>query len=620
MKKVLFIASFLSLFFVDLKAQQYELKVYNYDFYSSRQNRLCGNNNKVFIDAIHNYDKRRVYEGPSSIEEKKKRYTYIYRRPELLTERFSKKIKKIKFYSFIHERAWLACNGISIKIDIDNNIPENGCRKGKIVGMNVHKRVLLKISFDYYVKPLISLPQSDNTIIGYEDPFTVNVDNKSKGFSSSVYTWEYQTVIWGPPQENGWKNMPSYTQGKTSFTIRPNQFLSTSEINKTIYFRIRSCDGVYSTNSIFYDLRATDYFELVKLYKATGGANWKNKWDLFKPLSTWYGVTLAADGYHVQSIDLNNNRLSGAIPNFNLSKLEKLSLNNNQLSGTIPNLSLPNLEELDLNTNELSGTIPNLSLPNLEELDLNTNELSGTIPNLNLPKLEWLYLEHNKLSGSVPKFDHSPSLEYLDITSNYFTFEGIEFDLKNENTYMDFNPQHPIPIYKSEEGVLYVKVGGGVENNTYTWYRNDEEYKTIVGDSALVVTIPGVYYCKIVNNALSQGLYNGDFVLQSNSIFAVMSYVDAKRLTGRISTQESDIVLFPNPAKGSVSIEAKGVKGKQVDIQVFDRSGGLRLERSVKQSTERISLDVSSLSHGNYYVQIKVGGKAVATKPLIISD
>ena len=254
MKKVLFIASFLSLFFVDLKAQQYELKVYNYDFYSYRQNRLCGNNNKVFIDAIHNYGKRRVYEGPSSIEEKKRRYTYRYRRPELLTERFSKKIKKIKFYSFIHERAWLACNGKKAEIDIGDNIPENGCRKGRIAGRDDHGQAELRISFDYHVKPLISLPQSYNTIIGYEDPFTVRVDNKSKGFSSSVYTWEYQTVISGPPQENGWKNMPSSTRGKTSFTIRPNQFLSTSEINKTIYFRIKSCDGIYS-NSIFYDLR-----------------------------------------------------------------------------------------------------------------------------------------------------------------------------------------------------------------------------------------------------------------------------------------------------------------------------------------------------------------------------
>ena len=317
-----------------------------------------------------------------------------------------------------------------------------------------------------------------------------------------------------------------------------------------------------------------DYFELIKLYNATGGAYWKNKWDLSQPISTWHGVTLADDGSRV--------------------------------------------ERLDLSENSLVGSLPNLNFPKLEVLKLDGNELSGSIPNLNLPKLEWLYLNNNQLSGVVPNFDHS--LFYLNITNNDFTFKGIEFDLNDSNQYMSFNPQRPIPIYKSEEGILYVQAGGGVHNNTYTWYRNDEEYKTIVGDSALVVTIPGIYYCKIVNNALSQGDYNGEFVLQSNSIFSVMSYVEAKRLTRGISPQESEIVLFPNPAKGSVSIQIQGAKGKQVDIQVIDRLGNPRLERSVKPLTNaRISLDISSLSQGHYYVRIKVGGKAVATKPLIIS-
>ena len=319
-------------------------------------------------------------------------------------------------------------------------------------------------------------------------------------------------------------------------------------------------------------------------------------------------------------LHLDNNQLSGGIPDFYLDNLKELHLDNNQLSGTIPHFDLPNLQKLDLDNNQLSGSIPNFYLPKLEWLDLDNNQLSGSIPNLNLPKLKDIYLNNNQLSGGISSFDHSPSLEYLDVTNNYFTFKGIEFDLNDINRYISFNPQHLIPIHVSKEHILSVKAGSGLENNTYTWYRDDKKYKTIVGDSALIITVPGNYYCKILNRTFSQGDYDNEFVLQSNTIFAVISYVDAKRLAKGISPEESRIVLFPNPAKGSVSIDAKGVKRKRVDIQVFDQLGDLRLKRSIKQSTNtKISLDVSSLSHGNYYVQIKVGGKVVVTKPLIIS-
>ena len=259
------------------------------------------------------------------------------------------------------------------------------------------------------------------------------------------------------------------------------------------------------TNTTQAQCLKNDSLELIKLYKATNGANWANKWDLSKPVNTWYRVGLTSSGCNVETVRLARNRLTGSIPDLHLPELENLFLHNNQLNGSISNLDFPKLSSLSLSSNQLSGEVPN--------------------------------------------FDHLPSLRLLDVTNNYFTFKDIEFNLNDINKRIRFNPQHFIHIYKSEEPVLYVKTGGDVHNNTYTWYKNDEEHKTIVGDSTLIVNLPGVYYCKIVNNALSQGSYSSNFILQSNSTFVSISDLVANRLTRGIPPPRERNNSFPKPCE-----------------------------------------------------------------------
>ena len=649
-----------------------------------------------------------------------------------------------------------------------------------------------------------------------------------------------------------------------------------------------------------------DSLELVKLYNATDGGPW---WNLSKPISKWDGIRLTDDGCSVKSIDLSYERLSGPIPNFNLPKLERLWLGKNQLSGSIPNFNLPNLQELSLYENQLSGAIPNFNLPKLERLWLSKNQLSGAIPNFNLPKLERLWLYKNQLSGSIPNFDlpnlqelslyenqlsgsipnfdlpnlwelslyknqlsgsipnfdlpnlqelslyenqlsgsipnfdlpklrnlylyknqlsgsipnlfdNLPYLNVLDIKNNYFTFEGIKLILGEIHTtnIMHFSPQNPIPIHKREDNVLYVKAGGNLKDNKYTWHKDSMEYKSIVGDSTLVVTEPGAYYCKVVANNKSKylslkleskqavvtkgailkldslelvklhnatngsqwktkwnltqslstwhgvtltddsshvktlslpqnrlkgslpslnlpkldtldlsenqlsgsipdfnnlnsletldismnrftfrgvpdsinvstfeyfpqnviGIYKSnidklyvnagrgdtytwykdkveyttiqgdstltakesgayycevtktvslkggnkkDIVLNSNILYMGAIQSQENQLTKRITREwDDDMLVFPNPAKERVYIYVPEEKGKQIDIQVFDQSGNLRIERSIKQFTdEKLTVDLSSLSHGYYYVRVQVEGKYMGIKTLIIS-
>jgi len=226
---------------------------------------------------------------------------------------------------------------------------------------------------------------------------------------------------------------------------------------------------ILDTNSCSY----RDRRELLKLYDSTNGATWLNKWDLSKPMNTWFGVRVNTQGcvtcLDLDGVDdcqlsptatgngltgqlpglsfndlesfntfrntelggtipnfsmpnlrfllLSSNNLLGSIPLFNMPKLEHLALAGNKLSGPIPNFSYPNLKYLSLNSNELNKQIPALNLPELVDLTLFYNNLEGTIPNLNLPKLERLRINNNQLSGAVPNFNF-PNLQDLRLHGN----------------------------------------------------------------------------------------------------------------------------------------------------------------------------------------------------------
>ncbi len=156
---------------------------------------------------------------------------------------------------------------------------------------------------------------------------------------------------------------------------------------------------------------AVDRAALIALYEATGGTGWSQSanWLSDRPLRVWAGVTIDAGG-RVVRLDLNSNRLSGAIPPElgKLANLEVLWLGSNRLSGEIPPQlgNLVKLTDLRLHANGLSGTIPPElgKLANLTALRLYDNELTGRIPPElgKLANLETIRLENNKLSGPIP--------------------------------------------------------------------------------------------------------------------------------------------------------------------------------------------------------------------------
>ena len=376
---------------------------------------------------------------------------------------------------------------------------------------------------------------------------------------------------------------------------------------------------------------AHDSLELVKLYKATNGVQWYESWDLTKPVETWEGVELTKDGCSVTEIYLLYNNLSESLPNLHFPELWWLNLRGNQLSGPLPNFDLPHLIKLNLANNQLTGTIPDFNLSRLEQLHLENNQLTGSMPGFeSLELINEVDLENNQLSGSIPDFSSSSGVAMADVRRNHFTFQSLP--PRKDIQVFFFDPQKPILIHKGKGNTIYVQAGGDLKKNTYTWYKDSAVYKTVVEDSALVVTEPGSYYCRITRQFgdfyhSNYPNYRPFFVnLQSHSIsiglIPTIELLQEPLFTQTIENKEekSGAILFPNPAKSRVSINIQGAEEKPVTIQVFDPLGTLRLSRSINQLTNTTAfLNVGSLSAGHYYVRIQVEGKPLATKQLLIS-
>jgi hypothetical protein len=98
----------------------------------------------------------------------------------------------------------------------------------------------------------------------------------------------------------------------------------------------------------------SDSLELVKLYNATNGTGWTNKTNWLvpgRPISTWYGITVNAQGC-VTCIDLDGE--PGCTNNW--------SLVGNNLIGSLPDLNMLNLTSLYISSNQLTTIIPEIIL------------------------------------------------------------------------------------------------------------------------------------------------------------------------------------------------------------------------------------------------------------------
>ncbi|XP_020890605.1 LRR receptor-like serine/threonine-protein kinase GSO2 [Arabidopsis lyrata subsp. lyrata] len=106
---------------------------------------------------------------------------------------------------------------------------------------------------------------------------------------------------------------------------------------------------------------------------------------------------------YLKLIDLSANNLSGGIPPYVSSEYgAKLFLQDNNLSGVIPETLLTHVDVLDLRNNRLSGNIPEFtSIQEIRILLLRGNNLTGHIPRHLCANIQLLDLANNRLNGSI---------------------------------------------------------------------------------------------------------------------------------------------------------------------------------------------------------------------------
>ncbi|KAK8467198.1 hypothetical protein PHAVU_008G277184 [Phaseolus vulgaris] len=122
--------------------------------------------------------------------------------------------------------------------------------------------------------------------------------------------------------------------------------------------------------------------------------------------------------YSLQSLNLNDNRLEGPLPQSlsNCMRLKILNLGNNQIEDTFPHWlrTLPFLKVLVLRANKLHGPIvifkTEHGLPSLIIFDISSNNFSGPIPEDYMQnfeairilfKMRWLAIHSNTCNGNL---------------------------------------------------------------------------------------------------------------------------------------------------------------------------------------------------------------------------
>ncbi|KAG6643444.1 receptor-like protein 7 [Carya illinoinensis] len=300
---------------------------------------------------------------------------------------------------------------------------------------------------------------------------------------------------------------------------------------------------------------------------------------------------------NLEFLDLENNLLMGNIPIslFSLPLLRRLILSNNSFSGQLnefSNVSSDKLSEVYLDSNNLEGPIPMsvFELRGLWFLSLASNNFNGSLKlddmiqqlsspkNLDLPSqlknftdflrnqsnLYHLDLSNNQIHGEIPSWIWIPTLNYLDLSHNYFvTLQGPLTNASGiYSLYLQSNQlQGPLPVFIVDASVLDFSRNNfsSIPTNIDHIFRNVEflslsSNKLNGSIPASICNISELQVLDMSNNSVSGTIPHCLFEMVNFRPLAVLN-LEGNNLSGKISD------TFP----GNCSLHTLTLNGNQLE-------------------------------------------------------
>ena len=287
----------------------------------------------------------------------------------------------------------------------------------------------------------------------------------------------------------------------------------------------------------------------------------------------------------------------------NLSNLETLILGGNNISVLPEELfMLTKLKTLNFaanNLNQIPSSIGNLT--NLENFQFFKNNFTSIPSEIgNLVNLTYINGYSNNLDNLPSTLLNLPNLQTLFLAYNSLTFEDIEplITLTGFEYWLQDSICSQIDTTLALNASFRMECLTGGTFNKYQWLKDGD---TIPGATNYFLELPvvtfadsGEYFCEVTNSiATGLTLFRRPIKLK----------IEVTSNTNETLLENADqIMIYPNPARGNVSIKAFGIGNlNEIEILILNTDGAVLSEYEFNNNTD-LDLDISNFSSGTYYV------------------
>jgi predicted secreted hydrolase len=166
----------------------------------------------------------------------------------------------------------------------------------------------------------------------------------------------------------------------------------------------------------------------------------------------------------------------------------------------------------------------------------------------------------------------------------------IKWQLLNPD---DGNQIHYDLSFTDDGGITFTNLATGIYDTSYKWDLSSLDDSTICHLQLIGSSIDG---------SITKTVYSDEILI--NSISGV---VDCRT--------EHSVYVYPNPTSGFVHLNSSAAE----DITLFDVNGNAvsSFKYSIKKSGGSVSIDLSSLPDGMYFVEIRTDGKKLVKKVIL---